>query len=80
MVTMENHKCTGASHKACLAIFDQFLSPSPATLCHTSGNPIHKVHYTFKLEYPNDCPASICTPELCMERSIKLQLSCIVKH
>ena len=52
--------------------FDTHSSEHPPKVRHTSWNP--------SLKNPSDCPASIYRPtlELCKQRSIKLQLYCIL--
>ena len=54
-----------------------YFLPSPVTLCHKSRSP-PKVRHASELNNSNDCPASTCTSEICMDSSTKLQLYCIV--
>src|SRR6218665_39530 len=67
--------CLGPSIKY-VTLFSTNFDPIPpsVTLCHTSRNPF-KVRHTFRNppKNPNDCPGSIYTPDLCKQRSIKLQ-------
>src|SRR6218665_996144 len=64
-----------AVHKSRHAILTNFVPPMSRFVANL-GPPNSTSHFGTKS--PNDCPASVCISEFCMDASIKLQLYHIV--